>query len=135
MKTIKEIARLIVINVITLVCSIPLFIIVVFIASSLSICTISDYFFVPIAALWPWAIWKLSQSKYEVLFVTVSTLLGCLISMGFIRSSFYPECHQYAYEQTYLPLYVTIGTGLISASICLIFTVLKRRHLISAKKT
>ena len=88
MNLIKELPRLITLNIIALALSVPVFIALLLAIDFLDICMMGDYMFTPIAILWPWAIWRLSKGKSEVPLILTSTAVGCALSVVIVRDSF-----------------------------------------------
>ena len=111
MNHLQNALRLIVYNILLFAISIPILLGLTLLVSAFDICIVSDYLFVPIAIIWPWGISFQTKGILAVPMVLISVVLGCLLVVRVIGMSYYPECHDLAYQFTYKPLIWTICCG------------------------
>ena len=57
--------------------------------------------------------------KYNAIWSVIGFLLGALVAYAVPEMHSYPECHELAYQRTYIPLVVTYVTGLIALAYCI----------------
>ena len=60
--------------------------------------------------------------KYNLTWVVITFLIGAVLAYAIPDMHWYPECHELAYEITYMPLLVTYISGLIAVAYCFYLT-------------
>ena len=66
--------------------------------------------------------------KYRAICAVAAFLVGALFSYTIPDMSWYPECHELAYQRTYIPLLVTYIAGIIALGFCLYFSYKKHNN-------
>jgi len=70
--------------------------------------------------------------KYNAIFSTIGFSLGALLAYAIPDMHFYPECHELAYQNTYLPLTYTYTTGIFALAYCIYLS--KKKHNKAVKR-
>ena len=63
----------------------------------------------------------ITAPKYPVIISGVVLLLGSFVSWKYLSIASYPEWHELAYQQTYIPLFTTLLGGVIGALVIICY--------------
>lgn len=64
--------------------------------------------------------------KYNAIFLVIGFSLGALLAYAIPDMHWYPECHELAYQKTYVPLTFTYAAGLMALAYCIYLS--KTKH-------
>lgn len=57
--------------------------------------------------------------KFNAVWAAIGFLIGAVLAYSAPGIHWYPECHELAYQRTYIPLLITYATGLTALIYCI----------------